>query len=190
LFAAVSYTHTFLRLAGPTSVSVYFDGHSAGTDSYTFSNDMNGDGASGNDLIYIPRNVGEMNFATFDPDITFEGRYPGFLARTANGRLEAYINQDPYLSQHRGEYAGRNAARRPWVYRRTCSLTGCRPVYCGTSHSLQVRLDVLNVTNLLNKDWGVAQTIVTSRPLTAAGVDATGASRYTMATLALHRTQR
>jgi len=39
------------------------------------------------------------------------------------------------------------------------------------------------VTNLLNKDWGVAQTIVTSRPLTAAGVDATGASRYTMATL-------
>jgi len=30
---------------------VYFDGRSAGTDSYVFSNDMNGDGASGNDLI-------------------------------------------------------------------------------------------------------------------------------------------
>src|SRR6266540_302205 len=63
-FAAVSYTHTFLKAAGPTSISVYFDGHSAGTDSYVFSNDMNGDGASGNDLIYVPRNQGEMNFAT------------------------------------------------------------------------------------------------------------------------------
>src|SRR2546426_7748656 len=63
VFGAISYTRDFFGV-GPTSVSVYFDGHSGGTDSYVFSNDMNGDGGTANDLIYIPRNIGEMNFAT------------------------------------------------------------------------------------------------------------------------------
>jgi hypothetical protein len=30
---------------------------------------MNGDGASGNDLIYIPRNQSEMNFVTFAQEV-------------------------------------------------------------------------------------------------------------------------
>src|SRR5207245_5076578 len=59
IFGALSYTREFFA-GGATSVSVYFDGRSAGNGSYLFSNDMNGDGAS-NDLIYIPRNTSEMN---------------------------------------------------------------------------------------------------------------------------------
>src|SRR5207302_3157748 len=62
LFAAASYTKDFFGI-GQTSMSVYFDGRSSGTANYIFSNDMNGDGAT-NDLIYIPRNVSEMNFTT------------------------------------------------------------------------------------------------------------------------------
>ena len=183
-FAAVSYTHAFLKAAGPTSISVYFDGHSAGTDSYVFSNDMNGDGASGNDLIYIPRNQGEMNFATLTVISPSKADTQVFSPAQQTAAWQAYINQDPYLSQHRGEYAGRNAARRPWVYRADLAISqDVGRTLAGRPNSLQARLDVLNVTNLLNKDWGVAQTIITSRPLTAAGVDATGASRYTMATL-------
>ena len=34
-----------------------------GNTSYVFAGDMNGDGGSGNDLIYIPRDQSEMNFA-------------------------------------------------------------------------------------------------------------------------------
>ena len=33
------------------------------TRSYVFAGDMNGDGGSGNDLIYIPRDASEMNFS-------------------------------------------------------------------------------------------------------------------------------
>jgi len=29
-------------------------------------------------------------------------------------QLDAYINQDPYLSQHRGDYTVRNGALSPW----------------------------------------------------------------------------
>ena len=35
------------------------------TASYVFAGDMNGDGAVGNDLIYIPQNTSEMNFVAF-----------------------------------------------------------------------------------------------------------------------------
>src|SRR5436190_5733403 len=63
VFGAVTYTREFFA-GSPTSVSVYFEGRSAGNNSYVFSGDMNGDGASNNDLIYVPRNTSEMNFTT------------------------------------------------------------------------------------------------------------------------------
>ncbi len=180
IFGAVSYTRDFFGV-GPTSVSVYFDGHSGGTDSYIFSNDMNGDGVT-NDLIYIPRNIGEMNFATLT--VTSGTNTQTFTPAQQVAAWEAYINQDPYLRNHRGEYAGRNAALRPWYYRADLSFSqDVSRRIGGQPNSLQVRLDFLNFTNFLKSDWGVSQTLVTSRPLASAGVDASGASRYTLATL-------
>src|SRR6266550_1719906 len=180
LFGAVSYTRNFIG-AGPTSVSVYFDGHSGGTDSYIFTNDMNGDGAS-NDLIYIPRTIGEMNFTTLT--VGSGANLQTFTPAQQAAAWESYIEQDPYLRAHRGEYAGRNAALRPWYYRADLSFSqdvGAK--IGGQPNSLQIRLDFLNFTNLLKSDWGVSQTLVTSRPLAPAGVDASGASRYTLATV-------
>jgi len=141
------------------------------------------DGNTGNDLIYIPRNVGEMNFDTLKVGPAGPTQQV-FTPAQESAAWEAFINQDAYLSQHRGEYAGRNAARRPWVYRADLSISqdvgrkiGGRP------NSLQVRLDFLNFTNLINSDWGVAQTIVTNRPLTSIAPDVTGAARYRLATV-------
>ena len=183
VFAAVSYTKAFLAAVGPTSVSVYFDGRSAGTDSYVFSNDMNGDGASGNDLIYIPRNVGEMNFDTLKVGPAGPTQQV-FTPAQQVAAWDAYISQDPYLSTHRGEYAGRNAARRPWVYRADLSFSqDVGRSIAGRPNSLQIRLDFLNFTNLLKSDWGVGQTIITSRPLTSIAPDVTGAARYRLATV-------
>ena len=180
LFGAVSYTRNFIG-AGPTSVSVYFDGHSGGTDSYIFTLDMNGDGAS-NDLIYIPRTIGEMNFTTLT--VGSGANLQTFTPAQQAAAWESYIEQDPYLRAHRGEYAGRNAALRPWYYRADLSFSQDVGTKIGSKqNSLQIRLDFLNFTNLLNSDWGVSQTLVTSRPLAPAGVDASGASRYTLATV-------
>ena len=53
----------------------------------------------------------------------------------------------------------------------------------------QVRLDILNVTNLINKNWGVSQSFVTTQPLivptTAQGgpANASGATQYRLATV-------
>ena len=53
----------------------------------------------------------------------------------------------------------------------------------GSAHGLQIRLDMLNFTNWLNRDWGVSSFVTTNRPLTSAGVDVTGANVYRLATV-------
>jgi hypothetical protein len=179
IFAALSYTRDFIG-AGPTSVSLYLDGHRAGSNSYTFAQDMNGDGAS-NDLIYIPRNTGEMNFIPLTV-----GMCPACTVYTPVQQAaawDAFINQDTYLSTHRGLYAERNAVFLPMVYRADVSISqDLGRSIAGHANRFQIRLDIFNVTNLLSNDWGVAQGFVTTTPLIARGVDVTGAAQYQLAT--------
>ena len=187
VFAAVSYSRNFFKI-GATSISMYWDGHNSGTDSYIFSNDMNGDGAT-NDLIYIPRNTSEMNFQQYSqtPPTPPGGPAPPPTVYTVAQQVatwEAYIQQDPYLRAHRGEYAERNGVVRPMVYRADLSLSqDLAPKIGGQTHALQIRLDMLNFTNWLNEDWGVSTILVTNRPLASQGVDATGANIYRLNTV-------
>ena len=53
-FINASYTKQFFSF-GSTSVSAFWNTFTGGNTSYLFSGDMNGDSATGNDLIYIPR---------------------------------------------------------------------------------------------------------------------------------------
>jgi len=160
-------------------VSVYWESATGGNTSYTFSGDLNGDGGTSNDLIYIPRDTSEMNFQTF----TSGGRT--FTAAEQAAAWDAFIRQDPYLSRHRGEYAVRGAVFLPLVHRMDLSVA--QDVFVtlgGHRHAFQIRADVLNFGNLLNKNWGVGQRLVTTQPLivptTAQGgpADAQGRAQY------------
>jgi hypothetical protein len=182
VFGAVSYTRDVFKI-GATSVSMYWDGRSSGTDSYIFSNDMNGDGAT-NDLIYIPRNTSEMNFQLYTQTVPNGGPTTTYTVAQQVAAWDAYINQDPYLRAHRGEYAQRNGLVRPMVYRADLSISQDLSRHIGgAAHGLQVRLDMLNFTNWLNKNWGVSQILVTNRPLASQGADATGANLYRLNTV-------
>jgi outer membrane receptor protein involved in Fe transport len=182
---ALSYRREYLRL-GATTVSLFaersnsqnfFNGVFAGNTSYTYSGDLNGDGADGNDLLYVPRDRSEMRFLP----ITAANGTVQFTAQQQTDAWEAYIQQDPYLRKHRGEYAKRNAVFLPQVVRADASLAQeiFRPVF-GKRNSLQVRLDVFNVTNLLNKNWGVGRQLVSNQPLAAAGASGLGEAQYRM----------
>lgn len=77
-----------------------------GAISYITSGDPNGDGAT-NDLMYIPRNSSEILLVPAS----------GTDTRTAAQQytqLSNFINQDPYLSKHKGQYAERNGAILPY----------------------------------------------------------------------------
>ncbi len=174
LFLQASYTKNWLKIGG-TTVSMFWEGRTNGNTSYTFAGDMNGDSATNNDLIYIPRNTSEMNFVTF----TSGGRT--FTADEQAAAFDAYINQDEYLSKHRGEYAERGAVFLPMVFRTDLSLVqDFFANFAGRRHTFQFRIDIDNFSNMLNSDWGVGQRVIRNQILTNPGVDAQGRSTYRM----------
>ncbi len=150
-FVTGSYRFEFLKF-GATTLSFFLDGFSQGVASYTYSGDLNNDGGFSNDLLYIPRDASEMNFQTF----TAGGRT--FTAQEQAAAWEAYIQQDAYLSSRRGEYAQRNGVLLPMVWRADVSVSQDLFKDIGSKrHALQFRADILNFTNLINKNWGVGQ---------------------------------
>ena len=69
--------------------------------------------------------------------------------------LNAFIENDEYLSKHRGEYAARNGARTPWQHRIDVRLMQDVYLKVGSkTHTLQFTADVTNFGNLLNNEWG------------------------------------
>ena len=96
VFVQATYTKQYFGF-GATTISAFWEAkpsfqNFASNVSYVFNGDMNGDGFAGNDLIYIPRDTGEMNFVTFTHT---NGRV--FTAADQATAFEAYIQQDPYL---------------------------------------------------------------------------------------------
>jgi hypothetical protein len=98
--------------------------------------------------------------------------------------FERYIENDLYLSSHRGQYAKRGTVFFPMVNRVDLSLT--QDLFHnigGAKHSAQIRLDITNFGNLLNHNWGVGQRIVNNQILTSPSVDAQGRLTYNLQTL-------
>ncbi len=63
-----------------------------------------------------------------------------------------FINADPYLSTRKGDFTERNGGRTPWNTTVDMKISHSIPMAKG--HELQFSLDIINATNLLNKDWG------------------------------------
>lgn len=171
-FMTGSYRREYFGF-GATSVSAFFEARTIANTDFIFSGDLNRDGGSSNDLIYIHRNAGEMNFSSF----TSGGKT--FSAAQQAAAWDAFIAQDPYMSKHRGEYVQRGAVFMPLVKRLDFNITqDVFKTIGGQRHRFQFRADFINFGNLLNKNWGVSQRLVSNSPLTNPGVDSSGAATY------------
>jgi hypothetical protein len=139
--------------------------------------DLNNDGGTSNDLIYIPATKAEMNFQQF----TASGKT--FTAAEQADAWEAYIQQDKYLSANRGGYAQRGAVIMPMVYR--ADLSFAQQLFTnisGKKNTLEFRVDILNVGNLLDSDYGVGKTFNSTQPIVVGTpvVSADGRPQYRM----------
>jgi len=185
-YALVAFSRDFFKI-GPTTITAFWETRPSTNSgstrlSYTFASDMNGDGST-NDLIYIPRDTSEMNFAQF----TAGSRT--FTPAEQATAFEAYIQQDPYLSEHRGQYAQRNALSFPMLRRLDLSISqDVAKSVGGHRHGFQIRADFLNFGNLLNSNWGAGKRTLASvnsnnqiSLLTNPAVDAAGRSTYRLA---------
>jgi hypothetical protein len=155
--ADLSYRIEYLKTLA-TTISLYYEGATDGTYSYTYTGDINGDG-NGFDLAYIPRDASEVNFV----NTTIAGTV--YTPAQQWDILNQYINNDPYLSKHRGSVAMRNAARLPWYNRVDAKIMEeAFHNFGNRRHTLQFSIDILNVPNLVNRSWG-AHKFVTLRNL-------------------------
>ncbi len=160
-----------------SQIGLIFESRNIGRFTYVYNQDMNGDGVNGNDLMFVPNRASDLRFLS----LTTGG--VTFTPEQQAAALDAYIDQDKYLSTRRGQYAERNGALLPWIT--TLDLSFAQDFFInagGKRNTLQFRIDVFNFTNLINKNWGVFQSVIQTRPLSFAGVAADGTPQFRMAT--------
>ena len=157
IIAHLSYRKEYAKYFA-TSFGIIFESSPNGVASYTYAGDVNNDGTFGNnDLIYIPK---DKNDIVLVPVNTGGG---GAITDTRTplimwNQLNAFINQDPYLSKNRGRTAERNAAVLPYFNHIDFNLT--QDFYFKSSkekHTLRLTFDLINAGNFLNRDWGVVK---------------------------------
>lgn len=155
--AALSYRKEYLGHLG-TTISLFYEGSAQGRFSYVYGGDFNRDGQN-NDLIYVPKDPSEIDFTTsFNYGTT--GAPNVVSAERQEELFFQYIEQDDYLRSRKGQYAERNGAKLPWRNQFDFKLTQDVFTNIGEKrNTLQFSLDIFNVGNFLNKDWGLVQSI-------------------------------
>lgn len=156
MFVSAAYRHEFLEGAG-TTVSLFLNGQSGLPFSYVYSGDVNGDGQTENDLIYVPRDADDIILTTNNYD-----------------KLNQFIEGDEALSAARGSIFQRMGARVPWQTYLDVRIAQEIPIPTLNGHRFELTVDVLNVLNLLNGDWGYSKFVDQQRYrlLTFQGLDA------------------
>ena len=140
-----------------SSVSLVLVYQSGSPYTYVYNNNFFNNGQQNVQLAYVPSGPGDvllLDPATKKLDQTGQ-QYAA---------LKSYIEGDKYLSSRRGQYTERNAARTPWNNQTDIRLLqeirlgsapdAADPLRANHPHSLQITFDIMNVGNLLNRNWG------------------------------------
>ena len=155
-----------------TSFGFVYEGAPNYATSYYVNGDVNGDGITYNDLMFIPDNPSQIKLTNASA-----------VAGVADTRsqtelwkqLDNFIAQNPYLSKHTNGFAERNAYVLPWTHKVDFNFTQDLIFNTGkTKHTIRLTADIYNLTNLLNKAWGTYYIPTTTAPLTFVKIDADG----------------
>ena len=141
-----------------SSLSLIYVGRSGDPYAWIVNGDVNADGISGNDLPFIPDDASQISLA--DP--------AQFSA------LSDFIDSQSCLREARGGLLPRNSCRNPWQNYLNARLGVVVPTLQG--QGLELSLDLFNVLNFVDKDWGLYKQVSEfeegPRFLNAVGFDA------------------
>jgi len=147
IFANVSRRFELAQGWG-TTIGVDYEARSGLPFSIVYNGDVNGDGKTSNDLMYIPRDRNDV--------ILMSGTSASATALPttdpAYDRLDQWINSMDYLKDHRGQIAERNALHTPWNHYLDVNLVQEIPTFPG--HKVEIVVSILNFPNLLKHSWG------------------------------------
>ena len=165
ILASLTWEHNFFGDYA-TRVSAFYDGHSGAPYSWIFGNDVNGDSYV-RDLAYIPLNPGDVAFTAGTPQALIDSFFQ-------------YIGNDMELQRNAGQVFKRNSGRAGWVNQLDLSFSQEIPGFM-KGHKGELRFDIFNVLNMIDKNWGVerrADFPLERRLADFAGVNAQGKYVY------------
>jgi hypothetical protein len=141
--ALMSFEKAFFG-AYKTRLGVFYEGRTGKPYSWTFKNDLNGDGVSGNDLMYIPKAFGSG-------DVIFAGDTATNHANEQ--RFWDIVNANKALRNSAGGTVTRYNDFSNWTNSVDLRLSQEIPGMFKRNKA-SISLDFLNFGNLLNKKWG------------------------------------
>ncbi len=152
IVSSVQYKKTWNQKA-TSYISMIYTGQSGSPFTYaiTSSNNLTRNGQQ-IDLPFIPASSDQINLVNrVNTDATITTPAQQYQ------ELDNFINKDSYLSNHRGQYVERNGARTPWNNLLDLRLMQDFHFNVGgqKTNTIQITFDIINFTNLLNKDWGI-----------------------------------
>ncbi len=161
-----SYRFEYANKKLATTIGLFLEAAQQGRGSYVYggTGNVNNDQIAGNDLIYVPANASEINLVAYTQNGTTVTPQQQWDA------LNTFISNSPYLSSRRGQFAERNGVILPFYFQTDLKLAEDFTIRLGkkeTTHKFQLTADILNFTNLLNKNWGTLQSIANPAPIEA-----------------------
>jgi hypothetical protein len=137
-----------------TDLSLSYQGVSGAPHDYVYGGasgkgDLNADGQTANDLLYIPTDVNDPAQIQFQ-SLTVSGKT--FTPAQQAAAFDALINETPCMSKQRGSIMKRNSCRLPFYNNFDFSARQNVPLI--SEQRLAIQLDIFNIGNLFNKKWG------------------------------------
>ena len=169
VIASTGYTFNYAGGAMATTFTAFYEGLSGQPLTYIYGQgrDVNNDGNTSNDLLYVPTDVRDPN------QIRLVSTDTRTVAQVQD-QLDAFINNDPYLRTHRGQVVERFAARLPWTHEVDIRVAqDFNFTAGGKKNTLQITFDIFNLGNLLNKNWG-RQYVVSNNAVELLRAESTG----------------
>ncbi len=129
-----------------TTIGLIYSGSTGTPYSVYYNGDLNGDGGY-NDLMYIPTDA-EVD------QMVFTGT-SAYTADQQKANFKSWLGSEDYMKDHRGEYYTRYADNEKFEHHFDLHIAHKISYLVGKStRAIEFTLDLINVGNLLNKDWG------------------------------------
>mmetsp|Transcript_2566 Transcript_2566/g.5000 ORF Transcript_2566/g.5000 Transcript_2566/m.5000 type:complete len:1120 (+) Transcript_2566:36-3395(+) len=148
LLASVTFRKEYAGFLG-SQITLLYEGRSGNTYSYIYGGGQNiqNEDSRNRALVYIPANESEI--------VLVDGAN-GLSSAEQWTALNSFIENDPYLSENRGQYAERNTNRTP--FENVIDLKFLQDFYLetgnGKRNTIQLSLDIFNFTNFISSSWG------------------------------------
>lgn len=144
---ASAYYNQQWKAAGRTNISLFFSAQSGSPVTYGIVN---------NTIQGLPQQVSLVYIPTASEAIHYFKNIPnGATAEQQAAAFNKFVDGNSYLQSRRGDFTERNMGRTPWNVQADLRIAHDFFVNGKKGQFITISADIMNVTNMLNRNWGI-----------------------------------